>query len=256
MVDGELTPLRDPRPLYLQTEEALVRFLTEREPGEQLPPEPELAQRLGVSRSTLREALRVLKDKGLIARKQGVGTFVQSPPTLIPGGLETLESLDTMAGRLGLQVHTAQVAFDKAQAFTWPDVMAKLELSPDDEVTAVRRVKLAGARPVAYIEDLVPAAVVTAENLEAGFQDSVLDYLQSRNHPRPDYARADIRVLTATRELGEKLGLKPGAPVLLLEELLYSTEGKPIEFSRNYFVPGYFGFYVIRRIGNVHEVSR
>jgi GntR family transcriptional regulator len=256
MVDDQLTPLRDPRPLYLQTEEALVRFLAEREPGEQLPSEPELAQRLGVSRSTLREALRALKDKGLIARKQGVGTFVQSPPAFIPGGLETLESLDSMAGRLGLHVHTAQVAFDHGQAVAWPDVMAKLELAPDEELTAVRRVKLAGTRPVAYIEDLVPAAVASAENLQAGFRDSVLDYLRVRNDPQPDYARADIRVLTATRELGTKLGLEPGAPVLLLEELLYSTEGKPIEFSRNYFVPGFFGFYVIRRISGGHEMPR
>lgn len=256
MVDDELTPLRDPRPLYVQTEEALVRFMSEREHGEQLPPEPELAQRLGVSRSTLREALRVLKDKGLIARKQGVGTFVQSPQTLIPGGLERLESLETLASRLGLQVETAEVTFDKAQAAAWPDVMEKLEIAPRDEVTAVRRVKLAGVRPVAYLEDLVPAAVVTAEELQADFAGSVLDYLRRRSYPRPDYARADIRVLTATLQLSKKLKLQRGAPLLLLEELLYSTEGKPIEFSRNYFVPGFFGFFVLRRISDVHEAVR
>jgi GntR family transcriptional regulator len=134
--------------------------------------------------------------------------------------------------------------------------MDKLVLAPEDEVTVVRRVKLAGARPVAYIEDLVPAAVLTAEVLEADFQGSVLDTLRSRSDPQPDYARADIRVLTANRELGKMLALEQGAPLLLLEELLYSTEGRPIEFSRNYFVPGFFGFYVIRRIGNSHETTR
>ena len=256
MTEDQLAPLRDPRPLYLQTEEALIRFLSEREHGEQLPPEPELAQRLGVSRSTLREALRGLKDKGLIARKQGVGTFVQSPPTVIPGGLETLESLDGLASRLGLQIRSAEVAFEQGQASRWPDVMDQLALAPEDEVTVVRRVKLAGVRPVAYIEDLVPAAVVPAEALEADFRGSVLDTLRSRNDPQPDYARAGIRVLTANRELGKKLALEPGAPLLLLEELLYSTEGRPIEFSRNYFVPGFFGFYVIRRISNSHETTR
>jgi GntR family transcriptional regulator len=249
MVDAQLTPLRDPRPLYVRTEEALVRFMSEREHGEQLPPEPELAQRLGVSRSTLREALRALKDKGLITRKQGVGTFVQAPQTLIAGGLERLESLETLAGRLGLEVETAEVTFETAEAGAWPEVMWKLELAPRDEVTAVRRVKLAGTRPVAYIEDLVPAAVVVSDELEA-------DFLRARNNPRPDFARADIRVLTATRQLSTRLKLRQGSPVLLLEELLYSTEGRPIEFSRNYFVPGFFGFYVLRRIGDAHEVVR
>jgi GntR family transcriptional regulator len=256
MDDDQLTPLRDPRPLYLQTEEALARFLAEREAGEQLPPEPELAQQLGVSRSTLREALRALKDKGLIERKQGVGTFVQSPPTVIPGGLETLESLDSLAGRLGLEIRTAQVSFESACAETWPDVMERLGLDAEDEVTAVRRVKLAGSRPVAYIEDLVPAAVIPAGELEAEFRGSVLDTLCDRSKPPPDYARADIRVLTATRELSARLELEEGAPVLLLEELLYSTEGRPIEFSRNYFVPGFFGFYVIRRISGGQETGR
>ena len=256
MVDDQLALLRDPRPLTLQTEEALVRFLSEREPGDQLPPEPELAQRLGVSRSTLREALQVLKDKGLIVRRPGVGTFVQSSPTLIPGGLETLESLDTLAGRLGLEVETAQVTFDQVEAGTYPEVMEKLRLAPNDRLTAVRRVKLAGARPVAFIEDLVPVAVVTTEELKAGFQGSVLDCLRDRSDPQPDYARADIRVLAASDELGKRLALHRGAPVLLLEELLYSVEGRPIEFSRNYFVPGYFGFYVIRRISSVHEMLR
>jgi len=244
----DLTPLRDPRPLYLQAEEALVRLLADSEPGEQLPPEPELAQRLGVSRSTLREALRALKDKGLIARKRGVGTFVQSRPPLIPGGLETLKSLDALAGRLGMIVRTAQVTIEERPAPS--DLMEKLELSPDEKVTYVCRVKLAGQRPVAYIEDVVPAAVASLEELRAGFQNSVLDYLRERGAPQPDHARADIRALPADEKLAAKLGQQPGAALLLLEEVLYSTEGKPIDYSRNYFVPGFFDFHVIRRIGN------
>jgi DNA-binding GntR family transcriptional regulator len=85
----DVTPIRDRRPLYLQVEEALADMLSDSKPGERLPPEPELAQRLGVSRSTLREALRALKDKGLIAGKRGVGTFVQSRLPVIPSGLAT-----------------------------------------------------------------------------------------------------------------------------------------------------------------------
>lgn len=245
-----LTPLRDPRPLYLQTEEALIQLLADSEPGDQLPPEPELAQRLGVSRSTLREALRALKGQGLIARRQGVGTFVQPQAPVIPSGLETLESLDVIASRLGMVVRTAQVVIEERPAATQPDLMDKLALSPDSKVTCVCRVKLAGEQPVAYIEDMVPATVATVDELKAGFQDSVLDYLRKRGEPRPDHARAEIQTLPADKKLGDKLEQEPGTALLLLEEVLYSTEGKPIDYSRNYFVSGHFHFHVIRRISN------
>ncbi len=245
-----LTPLRDPRPLYLQTEEALIRLLADSEPGEQLPPEPELAQRLGVSRSTLREALRALKDQGFIARKQGVGTFVQPRPPVIPSGLETLESLDVIAGRLQLAIRTAQVTIEERSALALPELLEKLSLSPDDKVTCVCRVKWAGEQAVAYIEDMIPATVATVDELRAGFRDSVLDYLRKRGDPRPDHARADIRALPADEKLAMKLEQQPGTSLLLLEEVLYSTEGKPIDYSRNYFIPGYFDFHVIRRINN------
>jgi GntR family transcriptional regulator len=229
----------------------LIQFLADSEPGEQLPPEPELAHRLGVSRSTLREALRALKDKGLIARKHGVGTFVQPRPSVILSGLETLESLDVIAGRLGMAVHTAQVTIEERSAEEQLGVLEKLNLSSGDELTCVCRVKLADQRPVAYIEDMVPAAVATADELRAGFQDSVLDFLLQRGDPRPDHARADIQALPADREIAAKLDQQPGAALLLLEEVLYSTEGKPIDYSRNYFVPGYFNFHVIRRINGL-----
>jgi GntR family transcriptional regulator len=244
----DLTPLRDPRPLYLQTEEALMRWLADSEPGDQLPPEPELAQRLGVSRSTLREALRALKGKGLIARRQGVGTFVQPRAAVIPSGLETLESLDVIAGRLGMPVQTDQVLIEERPVTTHPELIEKLALRPESKVTCVCRVKLAGKQPVAYIEDMVPTGVAAVGELRAGFQDSVLDFLRARGNPQPDHARADIRTLPADERLANKLQVELGTALLLLEEVLYSTEGKPIDYSRNYFVSGHFRFHVIRRI--------
>lgn len=248
MTLDDLTPLRDPRPLYLQAEDTLVHFLANTEAGEQLPSEPELAQKLGVSRSTLREALRALKDKGLIVRRRGVGTFVQSRSPLILSGLETLESLDVVADRLGMVVSTTQVQIEEQPAS--PELVEKLLLPPGALVTCVRRVKMAREQPVAYMEDMVPATVASVEELRFEFQDSVLDYLRRRGKPQPDHARADIRALPADGELAMRLGQPPGTALLLLEEVLYSRKGEPIDFSRNYFVPGYFSFHVIRRIGS------
>ena len=69
-----------------------------------LPSEPVLARELGVSRSTLREAMRSFETQGLIRRKQGVGTFVIGEVPVIDSGMEVLESIETSAGRIGLSV--------------------------------------------------------------------------------------------------------------------------------------------------------
>ena len=248
MTVENLTPIRDPRPLYLQVEEALIEFLADSEPGEQLPPEPDLAQKLGVSRSTLREALRSLKDKGVIAGRRGVGTFVQSRLPLIPSGLETLESVDVIARRLGLDIRTDQVTITEQPAS--PEMQKELNLRTEDTVTCVRRVKLAGTQPVAYIEDMVPATFADASALQTGFRDSVLDFLCEQGDPQPDHARADILAMLADDELAIKLNQRSGAAILLLKETLYAADGTAIGSSRNYFVPGFFNFHVIRRIGN------
>ena len=244
----DLVPLRDRRPLYLQAEEALIRYLAKSEPGEQLPHEPELAQSLGVSRSPLREALRALKARGLISGKRGVGTFVQPSRPPIPAGLETLRSLDAMAAELGLTLQTAQVSIKERRVSDEAQLAEKLGLDPEDRVTVVSRVKLAGSKPVAYIEDMIPVQVAGTHELRTGFKDSVLDYLLEQHDPRPDHARADIQALPADEDLAERLGLQQGTALLLLEEVLYSTEGKPIDFSRNYFNPSLTSFYVIRQI--------
>src|SRR5690554_4588417 len=84
--------------------DSLYRIITETESGKRLPSEPVLARQLGVSRATLREAMRTFEAQGLIRRKQGSGTYVTHPSTVIKTGLETLESLETIARRYGLEV--------------------------------------------------------------------------------------------------------------------------------------------------------
>src|SRR5512147_2798052 len=72
--------------------------------GQRLPSEPDLAKQLGVSRATLREAMRMFETQGLIRRRQGAGTFVVGAVPVIDSGLEVLESIETMAHRMNLEI--------------------------------------------------------------------------------------------------------------------------------------------------------
>src|SRR5512140_1886200 len=77
--------------------------------GDRLPSEPDLARSMGVSRATLREAMRTFEVQGLIRRRQGSGTFVVGQMPVLEAGLELLESLETMADRLGREVSVSDL---------------------------------------------------------------------------------------------------------------------------------------------------
>jgi GntR family transcriptional regulator len=239
----------DNRPLYVRAEEALVALLESDtyQPGDQLPPEPELAQQLGISRSTLREAMRTFEERGLITRRQGVGTFVTQPSFLvIDSGLETLESVDTLVRRRGITIQTRDLHIEEKPAF--PTLANSLEVDDETPLTIVTRTKVAAGKPVAYMVDALPAAIVSVEDMQAGFRGSVLDYLLERSDLTVGHARADILPVCADEDQAALLDIQPGTVLLLLEETLYSASGEIVGFSRNYFVPEFFKFHVVRRV--------
>src|SRR5512139_2274410 len=89
-------------PLSQRLHEQLRQVIAATKPGDRLLTEPALARQMGVSRATLREAMRTFETQGLIRRRQGVGTFVLRPAHVLESGLEVLESLETVAQRMGL----------------------------------------------------------------------------------------------------------------------------------------------------------
>src|SRR5512139_679101 len=119
-----------------------------------LPSEAELSQRFEVSRATIREALAKLEHADVIIRKHGVGTFVAPAQPVIDAGLEELESLETLAQRIGLETHMSKAAIEERAASAAE--ADRLQLAPADPVLSVARVIMTGKRPVAYLIDIVP----------------------------------------------------------------------------------------------------
>lgn len=115
-------------------------------------------------------------------------------------------------------------------------------------MTVVRRTKVTEDRPVAYMIDVLPQSIASPEQVRHGFEGSVLDFLLARAQPSPSHAAANIVPLKAGRELARRLQVTPTTVLLLLEETVYARDSVPIEYSRNYFVPQYFQFHLLRRI--------
>lgn len=212
-----------------------------------LPSEAELSQRFEVSRATIREALAKLEHAGVIIRKHGVGTFVAPAQPVIDTGLEELESLETLAERIGLETQMSKVLIEERPASGAE--ADRLQLAPAEQILSVDRVIMTGKQPVAYLIDVVPLSYLRQQDLTDTFNGSVLDLFLRRGEPALSHSRTDIVPIVADADLARKLKVKAGDTLLKLEAQLFTREGKVIDYSSSYFVPGYFHFHVVRRIG-------
>jgi GntR family transcriptional regulator len=228
--------------------EALRRIIAATQPGERLLSEPELARQLGVSRATLREAMRTFETQGLIRRRQGSGTFVVHPSQVIQTGLEVLESIETLARRIGLPVSMGELKVECRPARE--DEIKALCLDSICNVVHLSRVILAEGRQVAFLIDIVPEDILTPQDLQAGFTGSVLDILLRRGTPTLTTSRTEINAVTATPEVARALGIQRGDVLLRFTACLYAATGRVVDYSFSYFLPGYFNFQVIRRVGH------
>ena len=236
------------RPPYAQVEEAIAAMIAPMQPGEQLPTEPALAKRLGVSRATLREALRTFVERGILVRRQGIGTFVASRIPTLEAGLEVLESLDRMAQRLGLSTEVTHL--ESVERWATPAELAGLGIPETQalEVLVVDRVITVKGEPVADLHDVVPLTYLRQADLDNTFSGSVLDLLLKRNHLMLSTSRTEIIAEEADAHNAARLNVRRGAALLKLTAQLYTYDEKIVDYSTSYFVPGHYKFHVTRRV--------
>ena len=214
--------------------------------GQRLQSEPELSKEMGVSRATLREAMRMFETQGLIRRRQGSGTFVVGKIQALDNGLEVLESLKTMADRHGIETSISDLSIEVISADE--EIASSLNVSVGKQLTRVRRVVRTAVRPVAYLVDTLPHEILRPESLSADFQGSVLDILLDRGDSLKS-SRANITAIGATAEVAKALEIQRGDVLLHFYSQLFDDKGKVVDYSISYFVPGHFNFHVMRRVG-------
>jgi GntR family transcriptional regulator len=225
----------------------LAKLIANTPAGSRLTSEPDLAKQMGVSRATLREAMRTFETQGLIRRRQGSGTYVVGKFEVIDAGLEVLESIETMARRMNLQVSVSDLQVEPVTA----DAKTADSLCVEEgaRITRVRRVIRADGRPVAYLIDSLPEEILQPDTLTAEFRGSVLDFLIGTGCDL-QISRAAISATNASAEVAKPLEIQRDDVLLRFESQLYDSKGKVLDYSVSYFIPGYFHFHVNRRVGS------
>jgi len=256
-------------PLYAQAEKVLEDLLVHRQYriGDRIPPETELVRSLGVSRATIRAAVGRLVGRGLLVRRQGSGTFLarlpepegQPRPVGIKLGsnvteLGRLETYTSIAERLGLKAETDHLRVEAARST--PEEADALELPVNGEVIRVSRLLRLDGETAAWMIDVIPANLMPAGKLTERLtsHQMVLDLLLDEGIP---VAFSEVEISTALLDPGQPasraLGLGRPAAALTMTETMYldsavSGEGRPVQWSRNYFLPGKLSLRLVRDI--------
>jgi GntR family transcriptional regulator len=227
--------------------EYLRNLIAAAKPGDRLPSEPQLARSLGVARATLREAMRTFETQGLLYRRQGSGTYISHPTHVLDSGLEVLESIETLAERIGLEVKMEELKVEIRSGTE--EELGALGLHPGKQVMHVSRVIRAEGHPAAFLIDILPGDVLTLEELKDKFTGSVLDLLLRKGIPALDFSRTEISAESASVEVSRALGIQRGDGLLKFTAYLYDKRMQVVDYSFSYFLPGYFKFHVVRRVG-------
>ncbi|WP_349410556.1 GntR family transcriptional regulator [Pseudalkalibacillus sp. SCS-8] len=240
-----MTIKTDHRLLYLQVIDRLKRDIEagNYEEGERLPSEFELSKQLGISRATLREALRILEDENVVVRRHGVGTFVRSR-AVFSSGIEELFSVTEMIERGGkkpgtffLESETRKASDEETQRFN---------LGDREELVVVERVRTADGQPVVFCLDQIPARLMPEQG-KAKEEESLFNLLEKESNSRVLYAVTHIEPVGYHEKISEILQCQEESSLLVLKQMHYDQNDQPVLYSLNYFRADKFDFHVVRR---------
>jgi GntR family transcriptional regulator len=197
--------------------------------GAQLPSEAQLCDAYAVSRTVVRQALNELAGQGLIRRHKGKGSFV-APPKVDEHLVQSLTGLAEEVGARGGTLTNRVLALEEAEPSA--AVARVLRLAPGETVVHLERLRSVDGEPWVLTSTYLPHALcapLLALDME---HRSLYATLEEELGLELQGGRRTIEATLATERQAELLGVRPGAPVLLLGSVAWLADGTPVETFR------------------------
>jgi GntR family transcriptional regulator len=207
-------------------------------PHDPLPSERKLMATYGVSRMTVRQALTLLADDGLVYRVQGSGTFVADPATITKSLTLTSFSEDITARGMVPGSRSQRIERIEADA----EVAQDLGLSPGATVVHIERVRTADGSPMCIENVWVPADLLPAEFGQAPVASLYATFEQLGL--TPDVADQTIRATVVDSAQAALLGVAPHSPAFVVSRITYTSDARPVERGRSIYRGDRYDFRV------------
>jgi DNA-binding GntR family transcriptional regulator len=226
-----------PVPLYFQVATRLQQLIEDGgvPVGSRLENEVELAERLGVSRPTMRRAIQYLVERGMLVRKRGVGTQVVHPKVRRPVELSSLYDDLVKTGR---EPRTEIRLLEVRPA---PDHVADaLGIAAGSEIAWFERLRYASGEPLAIMHNAVPTDVLSPSRAELE-ERGLYELLRAAGHV-PRMATQVVGARVATTAEARLLDESRGAPLLTMTRTAWVESGRAVEYGSHLYRASRYSF--------------
>lgn len=215
-------------PKYRQLAQAIERAIGRGAlpKGDALPPERDIATDMAVSRITVRKALDGLVENGLLARRQGAGTFIAER---VEKPFSRLSSFSEDMASRGWQVRSEWI--ERTNGTVTPEESLALGLPPGSEVFRFTRLRFANETPMALETAIIPSFAL----LDPSLVDGSLYAEMEKTGYRPVRALQRLQAVTLTAEQSDMLNVRPGDAGLLIERHGFLANGTTVELTRSLY---------------------
>jgi len=218
-------------PLYYQLVNIIKRNITAGtlKPGDVLPSESEMCKSFDISRSTVRQAVSMLEDEGLVVRKQGRGTYVAQPK--VHRKTQNLYSFTSEISSLGQRPSSRLVEYEVMEPT--PDIVKMLEL--DDPTTPVykfSRIRYMDDEALILETSFYPQYLYPELTRPMVEKNSFYALLVQRGII-PTEAVDSYEAVVLNRREAEILGCRPGSSAFAVQRVTRMADGKPCEFTQS-----------------------
>ncbi len=219
------------QPLYDQLVDLLSdKIESEMQPGDMLPSERELAEKYGLSRTTVRLAMAELEELGLVARKHGKGTFVSSvsrAATDLAGAYSFTDQMRSM----GRMPKTSVLDFELREASK--AVSAHMDIKLGQKVYRMRRLRKADGIPMMVERSYIPANLFVGLTRHDVETKPLYEIIEQDYHNKIKSAEESFSARCARPGEAQLLGIEEGSPVLRLVRTTYNSKNLVVEYTRS-----------------------
>ena len=211
--------------------------------GEQLLPESNLAEKYGVSRNTLRQALAILAEDGLIYTVQGKGNFVSPNYENFASGFEKLENPICSYGKQQCD----EIKIDYYYSTSAKIVQEKINVSPSDVMLISNNYYFSEGRNISYSFVEIPVKFISPLGIDLNIEKEVHDLINIRIFEMASTSNARIKLTFTEEVISEYLNVGINTPVIFIEEILYNSVGQAIALYKYYLLPNEYNLRIIRK---------
>lgn len=212
---------------------------------DKLPRETVLSEKMGVSRTQLRDVLAALEQEGYITRRLGVGTIINRHVLNVKSRMDIETEVLNIIRNNGYE--TAVNFLNALEENAEGTIADKLGITEGTPIIRISKVFTADGKPALYLQDFFEKRMIKEEYTLKDFELPIFQFLEEKCNTTSYMDLTQLNAVSADKEVAGILNVQVGTPLLNMEEVDYNIEGNIIFYSKQFFVSGMFEQTVLRK---------